>query len=109
MSRWTYSSLILPARLRLPVSTLTPFVFFGVNFLVIPVAAVLRGVPALDLAEEMLKWAVVPEALAIARILTIRSEIARGVGRSRPAAGTDELVKRRGGAMQEGGTYAISR
>ena len=54
-----------------------------------PVAAVLRGVPTLDLAEEMLKWVVVPEALAIARILTIRSEIARGVGRSRPAAGAD--------------------
>ena len=74
-----------------------------------PVAAVLRGVPTLDLAEEMLKWVVVPEALARARILTIRSEIARGVGRSRPAAGADELVRRRRGAMREGGTYAISR
>ena len=86
--RRIYSSLILPPRLRLPAPGLTPLVF-GVIFLVMPFAAFLRGVPTLDFAVEMLKWSVVPEALARARILKMRSEIARGVGRSWPAAEKD--------------------
>ena len=48
--------------------------------------AFLRGVPALELAEGTAKWPAVPEALALARILKMRSEIAREVRRSRPAA-----------------------
>ena len=49
-----------------------------------PFAVFLRGVPPFDL--EILKWPLVPEDLAVVRILCIRSEIARGVGRSRPVA-----------------------
>ena len=77
-----------PPRLRLAAWTLplAPLVFFGVAFLVLLFAAFLRGVLVLDLALEMVKWLVDPEALAVARILTMRSEIARGVGRSRPVA-----------------------
>lgn len=67
-----------------------------------PFAALLRGVPGLDLAEEMLKWPLAPEALAVARILWMRSEIARGVGRSKPAAETARLVEGCRGAILEG-------
>ena len=80
-------SLIMPARLRLPALAFEPLVFFGVAFLMPPFAAFLRGVLGLDLALEMLKWLEVPEALAVWRILTMRSEIARGVGRSKLVAG----------------------
>ena len=76
----------MPPRLRLPAWAFAPMVFFGVAFLKVRFAALLRGVLALDLALEILKWPVAPEALALARILTMRSEIARGVGRSWPAA-----------------------
>ena len=84
-SRWTYPSPIPPPRLRLPAPPLVPVAFFGVAFWVVPFAPFLRGVP--PLAEGTEKWVAVPDALAIARILKMRSEIARGVGRSRPAAG----------------------
>lgn len=84
-SRWTYPSLIPPPRLRLPAPPLVPLAFFGVAFLAMPFAPFLRGVPGL--AEGTEKWVAVPDALAIARILKMRSEIARGVGRSRPGAG----------------------
>lgn len=76
----------MPPRLRLPALAFAPVVFFGVAFLIVPLARFLRGVLGLDLALEMLKWLVDPEALALARILTIRSEIARAVGRSWPVA-----------------------
>lgn len=72
----------MPPRLRLPALAFAPLAFFGVAFFVIPLAVFLRGVLGLDLALEMLKWEVDPEALALARILTMRSEIARAVGRS---------------------------
>ena len=80
-------SLIMLLRLRLPALALELLVFLGVAFLMLPFAALLRGVLGLDLAFETLKWLEVPEALAVWRILTMRSEIARGVGRSRPGAG----------------------
>ena len=85
MGREIYSSLISPARLRLPDSAFPPMLFLDGAFLT---AALLRGVPPLlDLVgAEMLKWPAVPEALAVLRILKMRSEIARGVGRSRPVA-----------------------
>lgn len=83
---------MFPPRLRLPASALAPLVFFGVVFLVTPFEALLRGVLGLDLPAVMLKWPVVPEALAAARILKMRSEIARGVGRSRLAAGVFGLA-----------------
>ena len=104
MSRWAYSSLIPPPRLRLDAEALplAPLVFFGVAFLVPPFVAFLRGVLVLDLALEMVKWRVEPEALAAARILTMRSEIARGVGRSRLVAEARLLASRCGTAMQEG-------
>lgn len=88
MGRWIYSLLIPPPRLRLrlPTPVSPPFLFLGRAFLIVPFVAFLRGVPALDFAEEILKWPVVPEALAVLRILKIRSDIARGVGRSRPIA-----------------------
>ena len=81
-------SLIMLLRLRLPALALALalLVFFGVAFLMPPFAAFLRGVLGLDLTLEMVKWLEVPEALAVWRILTMRSEIARGVGRSKPAA-----------------------
>lgn len=82
----SYSSSNMPPRLRLPALAFAPLVVFGVAFLVIPLAGFLRGVLGLDLALEMLKWLLDPEALALARILTMRSEIARGVGRSWPVA-----------------------
>lgn len=78
----------MPPRLRLPALVFAPFVFVGVAFFVVPLVVFLRGVLGLDLALEMLKWLVDPEALALARILTMRSEIARGVGRSWPVAET---------------------
>ena len=77
-------SLIMLLRLRLPDLALEPWVFLGVAFLV---PSFLRGVLGLDFAAETLKWLEVPEALAVWRILMMRSEIARGVGRSKPAAG----------------------
>ena len=68
----------MPPRLRLPLPAppLDPLVF-----LVALVVDFLRGVEGTE------KWEAVPEALALARILKMRSEIARGVGRSRPVAG----------------------
>lgn len=65
----------------------------------VPFAAFLRGVLALELAEGTEKWPAVPEALAMARILKMRSEIARGVGRSRSAAEVVPLAWRCGGGM----------
>ena len=53
----------------------------------LPFATFLRGVVGVDDAVEALDWLLVPEALARARILKMRSEIARGVGRSRLVAG----------------------
>ena len=82
-----YMSLIMLLRLRLPALALELLVFLGVAFLMPKFAAFLRGVLGLDLAFETLKWVEVPEALAVWRILRMRSEIARGVGRSRPVAG----------------------
>ena len=79
----------MPPRFRLPAGAFAPLIFFAGAFLVAPVAALLRGVPGLFFALGMLKWLLVPEALAVARILKMRSEIARGVGRSSPAAGVD--------------------
>ena len=96
----------MPPRLRLPALDFAPLVFLGVALLVPPFAVLLRGVLVLDLALETLKWLEVPEALAIERILTMRSEIARGVGRSRLLAEALHLASRYLG-RDAGETYAI--
>lgn len=89
----TYSSLI---RLRFPPEVaLGPFprllgVPLVLPFVVAGVRSFLGVVAGLDVpltrALEMLKWLTAPPAFDEARILTIRSVMARGVGFSKPSA-----------------------
>ena len=89
-----YSSLMRSTRLRLLALAWVPFVFLGAGFLAVRVADFLRDVLGLDAAEGTEKWEAVPDALAFSRILAMRSETARGVGRSTPAAYVIPLVWR---------------
>lgn len=67
--------------------------FFDEVFLTAALAFLRAVPPLLDLVgAEMLKWPAVPEALAALRILKMRSDMARGVGRSRSGAGASCLV-----------------
>lgn len=74
----TYESKCFPTRLRfLAAFFVTPFPFF---FAAGRRVGVFLGVDVLE--PDTLKWATVPLDFAIARILTRRSEMARGVGAS---------------------------
>ena len=77
----------------LGVPFVLPFVLAGVRDFLGVVAGL--EVPR-PWALEMLKWLAAPLALDEARILTIRSVMARGVGFSKPSAGGVVLASRVG-------------
>ena len=94
-------------RLRFPALPLVPFGFVTAGFLATRVVDFLRGVTGLEAVEGTEELPMVPEVFAFSRILAMRSETARAVGRSTPAAGVISLGRRL--RSHVGGTYAISR